>query len=60
MPDVTKLIEQGHRDVEKLFRTFKETGYSAPASVICAELDVHAAVEEEVFYTFVRGDLPYG
>ena len=27
MPDVTKLIEQDHRDVEKLFETFKETGY---------------------------------
>jgi hemerythrin-like domain-containing protein len=60
MPDVTQLIEQDHRDVEKLLQTFKETGYSALASVICAELDVHAAAEEEAFYPVVRADLPYG
>jgi hemerythrin superfamily protein len=60
MPDVTQLIAQDHRDVEKLFQTFKETGYSALASVICAKLDVHAAAEEEAFYPVVRADLPYG
>lgn len=60
MPDVTKLIEQDHRDVEKLFETFKETGYSALASVICAELDAHTAAEEATFYPVVRAELPYG
>lgn len=60
MPDVTRLIEQDHRAVETLFQTFKETGYSALASVICTELDVHASAEEEAFYPVVRSDLPYG
>jgi hemerythrin superfamily protein len=60
MPDVIQLIEQDHREVEKLFQTFQETGYSALASVICTELDAHAAAEEETFYPVVRADVPYG
>jgi hemerythrin-like domain-containing protein len=60
MPDVIQLIEQDHRSIEKLFQTFKETGYSALASVICAELDVHAAAEEEAFYPVVRDEVPEG
>ena len=28
--------------------------------MICAELDAHAAAEEETFYPVVRAELPYG
>jgi hemerythrin superfamily protein len=60
MPDVTKLIEHDHREVEALFQKFKETGDGALASKICDELDAHAAAEEKSFYPVVRADLPYG
>jgi hemerythrin superfamily protein len=53
-----QLIEQEHRRVEALFESFKESGDSELVSVICAELDAHAAAEEETFYTVVRDEAP--
>jgi hemerythrin superfamily protein len=60
MPDVTKLIEQEHREVEALFQNFKDSGDTALVSKICDELDAHAAAEEEAFYPAVRDDVPSG
>jgi len=60
MPDVTKLIEADHREVEGLFAQFKQDGSKATAMKICDELDKHASAEEEVFYPVVRSDVPEG
>jgi hemerythrin superfamily protein len=53
--DAIALLEADHERVEALFREFK-TGGSTPetkmdlAQTICAELTLHAMVEEEIFY----------
>ena len=60
MPDVTKLIEQEHRQVEALFDTFRETGDAGVLTKLCDELDAHVAAEEEAFYPVVRDDVPSG
>jgi len=60
MPDVTKLIEQDHRQVEALFDSFRETGDTGVLTKLCDELDAHAAAEEEAFYPAVRDDVPSG
>jgi hemerythrin superfamily protein len=60
MADVTKLIEQDHREVEGLFAQFKSGPGEDIALKICEELDVHAAAEEKVFYPVVKSDVPGG
>jgi len=60
VPDVTKLIEQEHRQVEALFDTFRETGDAGVLTKLCDELDAHVAAEEEAFYPVVRDDVPSG
>ena len=60
MPDVTKLIEQEHRQVEALFDSFRETGDAGVLTKLCEELDAHVAAEEEAFYPVVRDDVPSG
>jgi hemerythrin superfamily protein len=60
MPDVTKLIEQEHRQVEALFENFRESGDSQVLTMLCDQLDAHAAAEEEAFYPMVRDDVPSG
>ena len=60
MPDVTKLIETDHREVEGLFAQFKSDGTKATALKICEELDAHASAEESVFYPAVKSDVPGG
>jgi hemerythrin superfamily protein len=60
VPDVTKLIESDHREVENLFAQFKQDNSKSTAMKICSELDAHAAAEEKVFYPVVRDDVPDG
>ena len=60
MPDVTKLIEQDHRQVEALFDSFRASGDTGVLTRLCDELDAHAAAEEEAFYPMVRDDVPSG
>jgi hemerythrin superfamily protein len=60
MPDVTRLIEADHREVEGLFAQFKQDRSKATATTICEELDAHASAEEHVFYPVVRDDVPDG
>jgi len=64
MADVTKLLEQDHRDVEDLFAKAESTSGSAKQQVvtkIASELTIHAQVEEDFVYPAMRdaglGDL---
>lgn len=59
--DAVKLLTEDHKKVTRLFKEFeklKEDGSakekSAIVQQICAELTVHATVEEEIFYPAVR------
>jgi|SRR5689334_8311732 len=60
MPDVTKLIEADHREVENLFAQFKRDRSKQTALKICDEFDAHGSAEERVFYPVVRDDVPGG
>ncbi len=60
-PNAIALLTEDHRKVKKLFKDFeglKEGRATARKSAlvrqICAELSVHAQVEEEIFYPAVR------
>jgi hemerythrin superfamily protein len=64
MPDVIKLLEGDHREVEKLFAKAEANTGAAKAQVvakIARELTVHAEVEETIVYPSMRqaglGDL---
>ena len=60
--DAIEMLTADHRNVEKLFKEYDqlveaEGSYNekeALAATICAELSVHAQVEEEVFYPAAR------
>ena len=62
-PLALELLESDHRKVEMLFDQFedaKEEGEEqkkAIAERICAELTIHAQVEEELFYPWLRENL---
>jgi len=48
--DVTQLLEQDHRTVEGLFADYDERHDADTLEQICAELEVHTTVEEEIVY----------
>jgi hemerythrin superfamily protein len=48
--DVTMLLEQDHRTVERLFAQYQSSQNDATAEQICQELEVHTTLEEEVVY----------
>jgi hemerythrin superfamily protein len=58
--DAVALIKADHRQVEQLFREFEEAGDRAfrtkqqLVEQISQELEVHAAVEEEIYYPAVE------
>lgn len=60
--DAIELLKADHRKVEKLFKEYDqlveaEGSYNekeALAATICAELTMHAQVEEEIFYPAAR------
>src|SRR2546423_705832 len=57
MPDVIKLLEQDHREVEDLFAKAESTSGAAKQDVvtkICTELTIHAEVEESIVYPAMR------
>jgi hemerythrin-like domain-containing protein len=60
VPDITKLIEEDHREVERLFEQFNTTGEERLARQVCSEIEKHAAAEESVFYPVVGTDVPDG
>jgi hemerythrin superfamily protein len=61
--DAAKLLAEDHRKVEKLFEEFKKlTSGDAEQKedlvrMACAELKIHAMLEEEIFYPAVREKL---
>jgi hypothetical protein len=58
--DVLSMLEQDHKKVQKLFKEFDKKHRDDPerareiAEQTCTELEVHAALEEELFYPTVR------
>jgi iron-sulfur cluster repair protein YtfE (RIC family) len=57
MPDVIKLLETDHREVEDLFAKAETTTGAAKQQVIskiASELTLHAEVEEEIVYPAMR------
>ncbi|HJT96881.1 MAG TPA: hemerythrin domain-containing protein, partial [Rhodanobacteraceae bacterium] len=60
--DAIDLLKQDHREVESLLREFESTDDDSRkvelAQTICAELVVHAAIEESIFYPAAREALP--
>ena len=62
-PLAIELLESDHRKVEALFKQYEEEkdgdeDTKRPiAEQICAELSVHAQVEEEIFYPWLRENL---
>ena len=58
--DAVALIKADHREVEQLFREFEEAGDRAYktkqqlVSQIIQELEVHATIEEEIYYPAVE------
>jgi len=63
-PDACSLLDADHRNVKKLFKAYDDLTRSKAASAtqkkrdlaneICAELTVHAQIEEEIFYPALR------
>jgi hemerythrin superfamily protein len=64
MPSATQMIRQDHKKVEGLFKKFEQTkGAQAKrrlAENAMAELEVHAALEEEIFYPAVQKEVDDG
>jgi hypothetical protein len=56
--DAIKLLKMDHEKVQKLFKDFEKTDNNRRkqeiAATICAELTVHTAIEEEIFYPAAR------
>ena len=64
MPSATQMIRQDHKKVEGLFRKVEQTkGAQAKrrlAENAMAELEIHAALEEEIFYPAVKKEIDDG
>ena len=62
-PLAIELLEADHRKVEGLFEEYEEAKEASEdtkkpiAERICAELTIHAQVEEEIFYPWLRENL---
>ena len=55
--DAIVLLRTQHREVEKLFKAVDKGDLSVVAE-ICAALEEHALIEEDVFYPAVRAEVP--
>ena len=64
MPNATQMIRRDHKKVEGLFKKFQQTkGAQAKrrlAENAMTELEVHAALEEEIFYPAVKKEVDDG
>ena len=58
MPDALQLLRDDHREVKELFRQFEEAENSKQKQQIAEKaimsLEIHADIEEEIFYPAVR------
>ena len=58
--DAIDLLKRDHADVKKAFKEFEKAKYKDPnackqfVASICKAIDMHAKVEEEIFYPAVR------
>ena len=58
--DAIELLRRDHADVKKAFKDFEKAKYKDPAArkefvaSICQAIEMHAKVEEEIFYPAVR------
>ncbi len=58
--DAVELLKRDHADVKKAFREFEKAKYKDPKACeafiasVCNAIEMHAAVEEEIFYPAVR------
>lgn len=59
--DAIALLTEDHKKVQKLFKEFEklseeddDEGKQALVELICAELTIHATIEEEIFYPAAR------
>ena len=58
--DAIELLKRDHADVKKAFKDFEKAKYKDPhackefVAAICKAIDMHAKVEEEIFYPAVR------
>jgi len=61
MPSATQLIKRDHKKAEDMFNKFekikKAEAKKRIADQACQELEIHAALEEEIFYPAVRKTL---
>ncbi|MDX2234518.1 MAG: hemerythrin domain-containing protein [Hyphomonadaceae bacterium] len=59
--DAIALLKADHRAVEDLFEKFEESrGKATKAKIaqqICMELCIHTAIEEEIFYPSIQGEV---
>jgi hemerythrin superfamily protein len=64
MPSATQMIRQDHKKVEGIFKKFEQTKAAQAkrrlAENAMAELEVHAALEEEIFYPAVKREVDDG
>jgi hypothetical protein len=59
--DATKLLAEDHRKVEGLFEKYEKAKgverKQALVEEICTELKIHSMIEEEIFYSALRGKI---
>jgi hemerythrin-like domain-containing protein len=61
--DAIELLKRDHADVKKAFKQFEKAKYKDPSACkqflasICRDIEMHAAVEEEIFYPAVRAKI---
>jgi hemerythrin superfamily protein len=60
MADPVKMIEDDHRKVEQLFQQYTSSKDPKTLDEICAELTVHAALEEQHLYPLMAREVPDG
>jgi hemerythrin superfamily protein len=61
--DVVQMLQQDHRTVERLFHEFESGDESRQEEVsqqLFKELEVHATLEEEIFYRALRSEADLG
>jgi hemerythrin superfamily protein len=61
MPNATQVLRQDHKKVEGLFKKFEQARGGASkrriAEQAMTELEIHAKIEEEIFYPAVKSEL---
>jgi hemerythrin-like domain-containing protein len=62
-PNAIELLKEDHASVKKAFREFEKMDHQDTATLrelvtmVCNELKVHTAIEEEIFYPAVRAEI---